>query len=295
MNNENPELFSVLNNGVTIVADSIKTSANTMTVSDYQIVNGCQTSNVLYENRNNAGIDDINIPLRLIVTSNEDIKSQITVSTNNQTAIKKEQLAAMSDFQKNLQHYYASISGEGKLYYERRAKEFNSDRNVIKRKIVTIANQIKSFSSMFSKNPNLVTTYLGTLVKTMGNPGSKLFEADHQFSPYYMAGLAFYRLDSLFNSGVIDKKYKKIRFYLLMLVPMIATNDEFPPLNSQKKCERYCTPIIEKLNSEDKCTEIFLLAIAIVDRSGADVEDKQALKSRSMTDQILAAYDGEKI
>jgi hypothetical protein len=257
LTNENPELFSVLNNGVTIVADSIKTSANTITVSDYQIVNGCQTSNVLFENRNNPGIDDIHIPLRLIVTSNEDIKSQITVSTNNQTAIKKEQLAAMSDFQKNLQHYYASIGGEGKLYYERRAKEYNSDRNVVKRKIITIANQIKSFSSMFSKNPHMVTTYLGTLVKTMGDPGSKLFEADHQFSPYYMAGLAFYRLDSLFNSGVIDKKYKKIRFYLLMLVPMIATAEDFPPLNSQKKCERYCNPIIEKLNNVDKYTELF--------------------------------------
>jgi hypothetical protein len=295
LNDDNPELFSVLNNGVTIVADSIKTSANTMTVSDYQIVNGCQTSNVLYENRNNMGIDDINIPLRLIVTSNEDIKSQITVSTNNQTAIKKEQLAAMSDFQKNLQHYYASINGEGKLYYERRAKEYNSDRNIIKRKIVTIANQIKSFSSMFSKNPHMVTTYLGTLVKTMGNTGSKLFEADHQFSPYYMSGLAFYRLDSLFNSGVIDKKYKKIRFYLLMLVPMIASSDDFPPLNSQKKCERYCNPIIDRLNNEGDCIRIFLLAVAIVDGSGANVEDKQALKSRSMTDQILAAYDGEKI
>lgn len=295
LNSENPELFSVLNNGVTIVADSIKISSNTITVSDYQIVNGCQTSNVLYENRNNIGIDDINIPLRLIVTSNEDIKSQITVSTNNQTAIKKEQLAAMSDFQKNLQHYYASINGEGKLYYERRAKEYNSDRNVVKRKIITIANQIKSFSSMFSKNPHLVTTYLGTLVKSMGNSGSKLFEADHQFSPYYMAGLAFYKLDSLFNSGVIDKKYKKIRFYLLMLVPMIASSDEFPPLNSQKKCERYCNPIIDKLNNEEECTKLFLLAVAIVDKSGADVEDKQALKSRPMTDQILAAYDGEKI
>lgn len=295
LNNKTPELFSVLNNGVTIVADSIKTSANTMTISDYQIVNGCQTSNVLYENRNNEGIDEINIPLRLIVTSNEDIKSQITVSTNNQTAIKKEQLAAMSDFQKNLQHYYASINGDGKLYYERRAKEYNSDRNIVKRKIITIANQIKSFSSMFSKNPHMVTTYLGTLVKTMGSPGSKLFEADHQFSPYYMSGLAFYRLDSLFNSGVIDKKYKKIRFYLLMLVPMLASDDDFPPLNSQKKSERYCNPIIEKLNNEEKYIQLFQLAIVIVDHSGVDVEDKQALKSRAMTDRILAAYNGEKI
>lgn len=295
LNSDNPDLFSVLNNGVTIVADSIKVSANTLTITDYQIVNGCQTSNVLYENRNNEHINNINIPLRLIVTTDEDVKAKITVSTNNQTAIKKEQLAAMSDFQKNLQHYYSSINGDGKLFYERRAKEYNADRNIVKRKVITIANQIKSFSAMFSKNPHMVTTYLGTLVKTMGNPGSKLFEEDHQFSPYYMAGLAFYRLDYLFNSGVIDKKYKKVRFYILMLFPMLASIEDFPPLNSQKKCERFCDSIIKKLNDENVYPNIFLEAVKIIERSGANVEDKEALKSRTMTDQILAAYRGEKV
>lgn len=295
LNGDIPELFSVLNNGVTIVASSIKTSANTLTISDYQIVNGCQTSNVLYENRDREGLDNINIPLRLIITNDEDIKAQITVSTNNQTAIKKEQLAAMTDFQKNLQHYYSSIEGEGRLYYERRAKEYNSDRDVIKRKIITIANQIKSFSSMFNKNPHMVTTYLGTLVKTMGDTGSNIFEPDHQFSPYYLAGLAFYRLDSLFNSGSIDKKYKKVRFYILMLVPMITSSDPFPPFNSQKKCEKYCNPILVKLNNDVICEKLFLLAVNIIDRSGVDVEDKQALKSRAMTDKILAEYNNDKI
>ncbi|MEL0637817.1 AIPR family protein [Marinomonas sp. TI.3.20] len=295
LNSGSPDLFSVLNNGVTIVADSIKISVNSFAITDYQIVNGCQTSNVLYENRNNESISDISIPLRLIVTSDEDVKSEITVSTNNQTAIKKEQLAAMSDFQKNLQHYYSSIAGEGKLFYERRAKEYNSDRNVVKRKVITIANQIKSYSAMFNKNPHMVTTYLGTLVKTMGNTGSNLFEKDHQFSPYYMAGLAFYRLDSLFLNGTIDKKYRKVRFYILMLVPMIGSAEQFPPFNSQKKCERFCNPIIDKLNDESIFPNIFLEAVKIIEASGSDVEDKQALKSRAMTDQILGAYNGEKI
>jgi hypothetical protein len=122
---DSPNLFSVLNNGITIVADSIKTSGNTITIIDYQIVNGCQTSNVLFENRNNPSISEIHIPLRLIGTKNEDIKSKITVSTNNQTAIKKEQLSAMSDFQKNLQHYYSAIEGDGKLYYRRFSRQLS--------------------------------------------------------------------------------------------------------------------------------------------------------------------------
>lgn len=292
---DNPNLFSVLNNGVAIVANSIKTSGNTFTVTDYQIVNGCQTSNVLYEHKHITGIENISIPLRLIVTDNEDVKSKITVSTNNQTAIKKEQLAAMSDFQKNLEHYYSSIIGDGRLYYERRAKQYNSDRNIVKRKIITVSTQIKSFSSMFNKNPHLVTSYFGTLVKNMGESGSKIFEQDHQFASYYMAGLAFYRMDSLFNSSYIDNKYKKVKFYLTMLVPMITSEDIFPPLNSQKKIEKFCSPIIEKLNNELTCKEIFKIAMEIIDDSDVDIENKQILKSKSMTDKVLAAYKGQKI
>jgi hypothetical protein len=292
---DNPQLFSVLNNGVTIVANSIKSSGNSLTITDYQIVNGRQTSNVLFENIKTEELDALSLPLRLIVTNDDDIKSKITVSTNNQTAIKKEQLSAMSDFQKNLEHYYSSIAGDGRLYYERRAKQYNSDRNVIKRKIITIPNQIKSYSSMFSKNPHMVTTYFGTLVKKMGDTGSKIFEPDHQFSPYYMAGLAFYKLDGLFNSGDIDKKFRKVKFYLTMLVPMIASEDEFPPLNSLKKTERFCAPIIKKLNDADTCKKIYATAVDIIDRSGAEIEDKQSLKSKKMTDQILEAYNNEKI
>lgn len=294
LSSETPNLFSVLNNGVTVVADSIKTAGNNLTISDYQIVNGCQTSNVLYESRF-ENIDNIVIPLRLIVTNNEDVKAKITVSTNSQTAIRKEQLSAMSDFQKNLEHYYSSIEGEGKLYYERRAKQYNSNRNIVKRKIITVPIQIKAFFSMFNQNPHLVTSYFGSLVKNVGEQGSKIFEPDHQFAPYYLAGLAFYRLDGLFNAGEIDKKYRKVKFYLTMLVPMIASNEELPPLNSQRKVENYCAPLIEKLNDEKKCKDIFLTAAQIIDNSGANIEDKQALKSKAMTEQILNAYNGKKI
>lgn len=292
---ENNSLFSVLNNGVAIVASSIKTSGNTFTISDYQIVNGCQTSNVLYESREIDRIEDIVVPLRLIVTKDEDVKSKITVSTNNQTAIKKEQLAAMSDFQKNLEHYYSAIEGDGRLYYERRAKQYNSDRNVVKRRIITVPNQIKSYSAMFNKNPHLVTSYFGNLVNSIGEKGSKIFEEDHQFAPYYLAGLAFYRLESLFNNGDLDKRYRKIKFFIIMLVPMISSAEELPPINSQNKSERFCSAIIEKLNNEKLCKKIFATAVKIIENSGVQIDDKISLKSKAMTDKILSAYNNEKI
>lgn len=295
LKDKNSKLFSVLNNGVAIVANSIKTSGNNFTITDYQIVNGCQTSSVLYENRNNPKLSEINVPVKLIVTDNEDVKSQITVSTNNQTAIKKEQLTAMSDFQRNLEQYYDSIEVGEKLFYERRAKQYSSDKNVVKRKIITVPIQIKSFLSIVNQNPHLVTSYFGSLIKNIGEDGSGIFERNHQYGMYYLAGLAFYKLDALFNSSELDKRYKKIKFFLIMLIPKIASKENLPPMTSQRKVEAYCTPIIEKLNDPITCKKIFETAIKIVERSGQNIDDKQILKSRAMTEKILAAYANEKV
>lgn len=292
LNSNNPHLFSVLNNGVTIVANEIKVSGDKCTLSDFQIVNGCQTSNILYQQRSLEILNNINIPIKLIITTDDDIKSKITVSTNSQTAVKKEQLSAMTDFQKNLEHYYNSIEGEGRLYYERRANQYNNTTtSIAKKRIISVSNQIKSFSSIFRQDPHLVTTYFGQISKEIGKKKSKLLEADHQFATYYLSGLIFYKLDSLFTANEIDKKFKKVKFYIIMLFPLLASSESFPPLNSHNKVEKYCTPIIHKLLNDEQCKEIFKKAINIIEKSGAKIEDKEALKSKKMTEQILSMFN----
>lgn len=291
LSSNNPHLFSVLNNGVTIVANQIKVSGDKCTLSDFQIVNGCQTSNILFQQRSLEILNSINIPIKLIVTTDDEIKSKITVSTNSQTAVKKEQLSAMTDFQKNLEHYYNSIDGDGQLFYERRANQYNNTtRSIAKKRIISVSNQIKSFSSIFRQDPHLVTTYFGQITKEIGKKKSKLFEDDHQFAAYYLAGLIFYKLDCLFTTNELDKKFKKVKFYIIMLFPLIANTDGFPPLNSHNKVEKYCKPIIEKLLNDNQCKFIFLEAIKIIENSGAKIEDKEALKSKKMTEQILSAF-----
>lgn len=289
LKSDNPHLFSVLNNGVTIIANEIKISGDKCTLFDFQIVNGCQTSNILYQNRILDTLSNMNIPIKLIVTTDDDIKSKITVSTNSQTAVKKEQLSAMTDFQKNLEHYYNAMEGDGRLYYERRANQYNNDSSVVKKRIISVSNQIKSFSSIFRQDPHLVTTYFGQIAKEIGNKKSKLFENDHQFASYYLAGLIFYKLDTLFASNEIDKKFKKVKFYIIMLFPLLASKENFPPLNSHNKVEKYCNPIIKILLEEALCKNVFKKAINIIELSGAKIEDKEALKSKKMTEQILTA------
>lgn len=101
----NVNAFSMLNNGITVVASSISIPGDIATIEDYQIVNGCQTSNILIDNMElSDNIDDLIIPIRIIATKNENLKNEITKATNSQTAIKKEQLEALSTFQKILKN-----------------------------------------------------------------------------------------------------------------------------------------------------------------------------------------------
>jgi hypothetical protein len=287
LNSADSEIFSVLNNGVTIVASSISPTGDQFTISDYQIVNGCQTSNVLYNNRHSDTINKVYVPVKLIATTDEEVKTRITLATNNQTPIKKEQLAALTQFQRSLEQYYNSFTGDSKIYYERRSKQFNSDNNVQKSRIITVPYQIKSFAGMFLDEPHNVTSYFGSIVKRLNEGKAAIFGNDHAFSPYYTSAYAYYKLESFFRKGSIDTAYKKVRFHILMLFRILAGKDPIPPFNNSKKMDRYCEDILTILNDEAKALRVFKKCLEIIDDSGFDKSDKANLKQVSKTKLLI--------
>ena len=60
--------FPLLNNGVTIIARSIKRRSDTFDISGFQIVNGCQTTHILFQNKD-AVSADIFIPVKIVATN----------------------------------------------------------------------------------------------------------------------------------------------------------------------------------------------------------------------------------
>lgn len=252
--------FSVLNNGITIIAKSLDTVGNKFTIRDYQIVNGCQTSHVLFNCINLEGIDSLQIPVKIIVTDEDDVINSIIKATNHQTPVKKEELAALSEFQKKLEQFYNSYdfsdTGE-RLYYERRSKQYHDRADVPKNRVITIPDQIKRFGAMFLDKPHRVSRSYGELSKEIG---TKIFDANHSPMPYYTSALAYYRLDNLFNQrnrNKLDSKYKKCRYYLLMALRHLTVGSTMPPLNNHKKIEKYCNQIITVLDNSKKCFQFF--------------------------------------
>ena len=304
LESENPDSFSVLNNGVTIIANFGDLTGREANIKDYQIVNGCQTSYVLFANKDNKDLDEIQIPLRLIITKDSDVRDDIILSTNNQTTVRPAQLSAMSSFQKGLEVYYRVQFNYGEIYYERRSKQYASDETIKNHQIISIENQAKSFSSMFRQDPHLATSYFGKLANAMNKSDSDsdlslglgLCDDNHEYLPYYMAGLAYSKLEVLFRNKTIDKKFKRVRFYVLMLVLMIVTGKEEPKLNikDSSKTEEFCEPIIKKLLDEKDCLKIFKKAAEIIERSGTIKKKdkiKENVKSKEMGDTIKKVFN----
>ena len=72
---------------------------------------------------------------------------------------------------------------------------------------------------------------------------------------------------------------------------MLATSEKNPPLNSQKKVEIFSNPIIDILNNQTQTKDLFTQAIKIIDNSGIDINDKQYIKSKGITESLITEFN----
>lgn len=254
------QLFVLMNNGVTIVSDSISKTGDVFTIEDYQVVNGCQTSHVLYNNKDLL-TSSVHIPVKLIVSQDSDAKNRIIKATNRQTPVKTEELTALTDFQKDLEDYYAAAKGDCQLFYERRSQQYKSSAGIEKIRVVTISNQIRSFASIFLGLPHQASRYYGTLLKSIE---SKIFVPGHPPIAYYASALALYRLEALIRRRQIDSAYRPFKYHLIAIARMQIAGAEFPAMTSNR-FEKYCQLIVNTLKDEQKCLDSYKKAIDILD------------------------------
>lgn len=271
------------------MADSINITGDKATITNYQIVNGCQTSHVIFDNEDVDGIADLMIPIRLIATTNEDLKNDITRATNNQTSIKKEQLEALSTFQRTLEEYYKTYSDSNTvLYYERRTGQYRN-KGICPAQIISIPTQIKAASSMFLDNPHGVSGQYGTIAK---NAGKKLFKENDKPILYYVSALSVYCLENFIKQKKIDKKYRKARYHAIMLLKYVVAGKDVPKQFNSKKMEKYCEKILEVLSNEEKSLPIFESILQFIsDFKAIDYNDRKVFEKKETTDKLLGEID----
>ena len=229
------------------------------------------------------------IPIRLIATADEELKNDITRATNNQTSIKKEQLEALSTFQRTLEEYYKTFSEPNEvLYYERRTGQYRN-KGISQTQVVSIPMQIKAAASMFLDNPHGVSGQYGTIAK---NVGKKLFKENDKPILYYVSALAVYRFECFIKQKKIERKYRKARYHVLMLFKYVVAGKEVPKYFNSKKMENYCEKIRVALNDEEKCLMIFSKILEfIVSLDSIPYDDRKVFERKETTDKLLSCVE----
>jgi hypothetical protein len=271
--------FVLMNNGVTIIARVLRRTAHKFHIEDFQVVNGCQTSNVLFDS--DTDMSEVAIPLRLISTDDEEVIQSIVTATNQQTQLSREQLFAATEFPKKLEQFFLAYDGPRKLYYERRSRQY--DRHTIeKARIITQANTIRAFAGMFQEEPHRTTRNFNAL---LDNIGKTIFLETDRFEPYYVAAFALYKLERLFRTQKIDKQLKAARFQILLAARRLANPEALPRMNSYAM-ETYCKKVLDILWDEPAADALIEKAAKIVVEVTNNNLDRDNIRTLAITDKI---------
>lgn len=282
--------FVLMNNGITIIAKTVLPTGNKFYIEDYQIVNGCQTTNVLFDQMNLLD-DTVTIPIRLISTKDEDVTNAVIKATNRQTEVKEEQLFALQQFSKNLEAYFIARTDPERLYFERRDRQYAA-LNIEKARIVTFSNAIRAFAGMFLNEPHRTTRNFKGL---KGRLGKDIFSNGHKLEPYYVASLSLYTVDYLFRTGRLHSKYRPAKYNILLAFRILVAGYEMPAMTANKM-EAYSEKIIAVLRGADAAEWMMLTAAGLVETAAASNFDRDNIRTEPFTEKVLElAKDATKI
>ena len=247
---EAPEMFLLCNNGITIVCtDFEQVRDKLIKIENPQIVNGCQTSNSIFNLRDDPNINKVQILVRVISTENINISNKIVRGNNKQNQVLDEAFEAILPFhQEILEPFFLASESDVKIYYERRAKQYNNDPLIKKSHIVNLRILTQTFVAMFLEAPQESHRHEAKLLeKYAGDIESrKIFRDSHSPYPYYISALTWYMFEKYFREGKIGSGYKAYKAHLYLICRYSL--GEFPPgLNRSKKIDAYCEKLFRLL------------------------------------------------
>jgi hypothetical protein len=273
--------FGILNNGITIISPDVRLAGLEIFLRDFQIVNGCQTSNVLFSYRLQVS-EDATLMLKVVETSDPGVVDDIVRSTNRQAKVEEDQFLATLDAVKALERYFNArgADDEYRLFFERRKNQFASIENAKAIRIFDIKELSRCVAAMFLDRPEIASRYPNRLT---GEMRSSVFNKLYKEEIYHVSAYALYRLKLLLSNHKLQK-YSKLRWHILMAIKYFVLGGDVPQMSSAKMVAA-CGKIEEFMarNDEEAVNQIKGLCGAIV-----NIEDitRDKLRGSALTQEV---------
>ncbi|WP_339924668.1 AIPR family protein [uncultured Cyclobacterium sp.] len=282
---KNPEQFIILNNGITIVCDEFKQNNTKLSISNPQIVNGCQTSHVLHEAfKRNINIENVPISIKFISTTKEDIVNDIVRGTNRQNIVLEEAFETTKKFHKDLEEFFGAFSPDYQvIYYERRSKQFQHNPTIKQTEKINLKVLTQYFIGMFLNNPHNAHRHESILLKDYGND---IFQDGHSKLPYFITAYTFLRLEKFIRSQKLSNHIKSYKPHILMLFRESIAG-YIPSFYKEKSIDSHCQRILCILKDDEMTLVNFTRVIELFDRAMV-IWERDLGKSRRGTKDVEA-------
>lgn len=220
--------FPFLNNGLTIIASSLRGSGDKFFISGYQIVNGGQTSHQLLRwaasekvKENPELLLGLWIPVKIVSSEDPSVRTSVAIATNLQTPIGSTDIQASSQTAKDVEEYFAQSGADG-LRYLRQAQHTALD--FPRTRVVTTPDL----------NRAVAATLFGESFRAIGSPKELEAEGsfvwgDYSVEAYYYAAWILYRVDRYFARTPESTTLKAAKYHIAMMVSAFI-NPEIVPV-----------------------------------------------------------------
>ncbi len=161
--------FGLMNNGITIVASSVRPAGQEIFIRDFQIVNGCQTSNVLIALDNEVD-SNVSLMVKLIEADESTVIDDIVRATNRQSKVEDAQFISTLSVLRDLEKFFnARGSGEpNRLYFERRKGQYGPE-NIAPVRIFDVRETARCFAAISMMRPDIASRYPNRLTSDLLN------------------------------------------------------------------------------------------------------------------------------
>ncbi|MHB8137991.1 MAG: AIPR family protein [Smithellaceae bacterium] len=275
--------FPVLNNGITVISPDVRVQGLSITFVDYQVVNGCQTSNMLWLNKEYLN-ENLMVAIKVIETENEDVFSDLVKATNSQTKIDDDQFLSLQPVARRIEVFFNSYTeDENRLYFERRDRQYVG-QEVPGVKVFDLKLLARCIAACFLQRPDLAFRYPR---KIFSDPtiSSLAFSPDNREIIYYTACLLYYRVAILFSNKALSPEARRYKWHIIALFVLKAARETIPSLRSTK-IESFCDSICKMiLNNPTQCKETLVSCYEQIKRLGDLTDDR--LKRQAVYEEIL--------
>lgn len=256
--------FWWLNNGITILASKAEGTHGDLAVEQPQIVNGLQTSQVIYEYFKQKGLSaesgDRKLLVRIIESQDSDIQDQVIEATNSQTGISPASIWATDPLQRNIEKLFGKYS----LFYDRR-KNYWRNKDVPLAKIVGISELAQAVAAIWLQEPDHARARPARYFKDK-DQYARVFSKDYPIDFYPVCASVKKKVATYLRTGVVERDHRtNLMFYVLMVVGCLSTKRFKPSIQEITKqnpnnvkdeliaqAVKIVRPIYDKLGADDK-------------------------------------------